>query len=52
MHDSAPCHKARLTKFLEDDNIPVSPWLDNSPNMSPIEKLSERSQKKKLPNRL
>jgi len=38
MHDSAPCHKARkVTKWLQDSNIPVLDWPGNSPDLNPIE---------------
>lgn len=38
MHDSAPCHKAKVvTKFLAEENVGVLDWPGNSPDMNPIE---------------
>lgn len=40
MHDSAPCHTAKLcTKFLSDNNISILKWPGNSPDLNPIETL-------------
>ena len=40
MHDSAPCHKARVvTQFLETNHINVLPWPGNSPDLNPIENI-------------
>ena len=40
MHDSAPCHKARVvTQFLETNQINVLPWPGNSPDLNPIENI-------------
>jgi transposase len=38
MHDTAQPHVASIyTLFLEAENVPVFPWPDYSPDMSPIE---------------
>lgn len=40
MHDSAPCHKAKIcTQYLSQVDIPVLPWPGNSPDLNPIETL-------------
>lgn len=40
MHDSAPCHSAKICKeFLHQSNIPVLRWPGNSPDLNPIETL-------------
>ena len=37
-HDNARPHVAGIwAQFLEAENVPVLPWPENSPNMSPIE---------------
>ena len=36
MHDSAPCHKARInTEFLQSKNVTVLDWPGNSPDLNP-----------------
>ena len=38
MHDSAPCHKARLcTNYLNQINLDVLKWTGNSPDLNPLE---------------
>lgn len=40
MHDSAPCHKAKvITEFLDANGIDVLPWPGNSPDLNPIENI-------------
>ena len=42
MQDGAPCHKAKsITKYLEEQRIPVLRWPGNSPDMNPIENVWE-----------
>ena len=37
-HDNVRLHVARIcTQFLEVENVPIHPWLANSPDISPIE---------------
>ena len=38
MQDGAPAHRSKIvTKFLEDNNIRVLEWPENSPDLNPIE---------------
>jgi len=38
MHDGAPCHRAKfVTDFLKTKNIKLLEWLENSPDLNPIE---------------
>ena len=40
MHDSAPCHKAKVvSQFLESNQVNVLPWPGNSPDLNPIENI-------------
>lgn len=42
MHDSAPCHTAKKVKiFLGEKNVKVLEWPGNSPDLNPIENLTE-----------
>ena len=39
-HDGAPCHKSEYTTWwMETHNIPVLPWVGQSPDLNPIEHL-------------
>ena len=41
-HDNVWPHVARIcTQFLEAENVPVLPWSAYSPDMSPIEHVSD-----------
>ena len=40
LQDSAPCHRAHLTRdFLADQGIRTIDWPGNSPDLNPIENL-------------
>lgn len=40
LHDSAPCHKAKIvTAWLQQENIEVIQWPGNSPDLNPIENM-------------
>lgn len=40
MHDSAPCHRAKIcAEFLHQKGITVLDWPGNSPDLNPIETL-------------
>ena len=44
-HDGAPCHKAKvITKWLGEQNIDIlGQWPGNSPNLNPIENLTQEA---------
>ena len=46
-HDGAPIHKSKITsEWLEENDISVLPWVDQSPDLNPIQHLWDQVDRK------